>query len=305
MKFYFSLLFKRLNRQLKDLGIEPLIASIIFPCLFYWVSLSFFDKFIYANYLYSFITILIVFVISFPEHDDFIKQQFSPNTYRSIKIINHLLLVLPFVCFLLFKLCYFEVLIVVVLTVLLSYVKKPNKINFVIPTPFYRWPYEFTVGFRKTYLVFLFSYGISILSIYVDNFNLGVFAILSIFFLCSFYYSKLEPQFYIWVHAESPQGFLKNKIRIAGTYSFFLSLPILVILFIFYADQIHIAFIFELLGFLYMVMYIIMKYAFNSSGVSMLQGVIGVLCLLFPPALLLIIPYYYSRAINNLNKLLK
>ncbi|AXT63152.1 hypothetical protein D1816_23335 [Aquimarina sp. AD10] len=305
MKLYYTLLFRRINRHLKELGIEPIIAYVAIPCFMYWGSSSFFEKVMYANYLYPSLVVFFVATISFSKHDDFLKQQFSNLIYRGINVLNNVFLVLPFLFFLVYKQLYAESILVLLLVVILSFLKKLGKVNFVLPTPFYRWPHEFIVGFRKTFWVFLLSYGVSVISILVDNFNLGVFGIVSIFFICSLYYSNLEPQFYIWVHAMTPEEFLKNKITIAIRYSILLTIPIVSILAIFYFDQIYIALMFEVLGVLYVVMYILMKYAFNSLGNAMFQGIIGVLCLFFPPAMFLLIPYFYYKAKSNLTTLLK
>ncbi|WP_271784085.1 hypothetical protein [Aquimarina algiphila] len=305
MKLYFILLFKRLNRHLKDFGIEPLIAYLIIPGLFYLGSTSFFDKVMYPNYFYMLIGIVTVFIIRYPKHDELIKQHFLLTDFKSIVVINHILLAIPFILFLVFRMYYEEALIVFGMTIFISFIKKPGKFNLTLPTPFFRWPFEFVIGFRKTFWMFLLSYGIAIISINVNNFNLGIFSILSIFFICSMYYSKPDPQFYIWIHDMNPQGFLKHKISIASKYSIVLTFPIFLILSISYIDQMHIALIFSFLGLLYMIMYIVIKYAFLRDGVGMFQGIIGVLCILFPPAMLIVIPYFYFKAQRNLNSLLK
>jgi hypothetical protein len=41
--------------------------------------------------------------------------------------------------------------------------------------PFYKYPFEFTVGFRTNYFMFFITYFLAIMAIHVDNFNLGIF----------------------------------------------------------------------------------------------------------------------------------
>ncbi|MBK7030860.1 MAG: hypothetical protein IPH45_17355 [Bacteroidales bacterium] len=57
-----------------------------------------------------------------------------------------------------------------------SFTTHNSRWNFTIPTPFSKHPFEFAVGFRKTFLAWLFAYFLTIMAISVGNFNLGVFS---------------------------------------------------------------------------------------------------------------------------------
>jgi len=129
--------------------------------------------------------------------------------------------------------------------------------------------------------------------------------LVSVFFVCSSYYMKPDPDFYIWIHAMNSREFLQHKITIAIKYSFMLTTPILLVLAVFYLDQIHITLIFMILGWLYLIMYLLMKYSFRNLEMGMFHLIIGLLCLLFPPIMIIAIPYFYYKAINNLDLLLK
>ncbi|MFD2565209.1 hypothetical protein [Aquimarina rubra] len=233
------------------------------------------------------------------------KQHFSTASYRRIIVFNNVLKITPFAVFLLYKMFFLEALLVWFLAFLISFIKKRSKTSVIVPTPFGKKPPEFIVGFRKTFWVFFLIYGLTIVAVFKDNFNLGVFALVSIFFVCSSYYMKPDSSFYIWVHAMSSKEFLKHKIFIAFRYSLLLSFPVFLILSFFYIDQIHITLFFVGMGWLYLMMYILVRYAFQNQGLEMLQGVIGVLCLLFPPIMIIAIPYFYNKAKNNLDLLLK
>ena len=52
MKEYFILQFKMINRQLTEMGIEPIIGYVIGLLVFVGVSIKLFEKTQYAEYIY-------------------------------------------------------------------------------------------------------------------------------------------------------------------------------------------------------------------------------------------------------------
>lgn len=304
MKFYFLLQYKRIHRHIKDFGVSPVIAYGLIGILFYWGSVSFYESVLLPHYFYTIIAIVVVFISSSIKHNDAIKQYFSQVNYRKITGINHVLLATPFVLFLIYRSNYKESVIVYAASILLSFIKKPNGFSFVIPSPFYKWPFEFIIGFRKIFWVFIAAYGLAVISVYVDNFNLGISSIILVLLICSSFYTKQDSDYYIWIHAMKPKEFLKYKMKIAVGYSLMLTVPILLILSVAYLHQFHVVLIFEILGIVFVLLYVLLKYAFKGEGVGILQALIGGLCLLFPPALLIVVPYFYTKAIRNLNSLL-
>ncbi|SEL92582.1 hypothetical protein SAMN04487910_3607 [Aquimarina amphilecti] len=305
MKYYYQLQCKRLYRSFKDFGTEPIIGFPIIIGLFYWLSLSFFNQVPYASYVYVLLSTVFIYAFNTSGHNEFIKQHFSTSNFRKIKLLNSLIGVMPFVVFSLYKACYIEVFLIFVLALLTSWGRKRNKVSLIIPTPFNKQPWEFIIGFRKTFWLFFLIYALVIVAIVKGNFNLGLFSIVAIFFICSTYYLKKDPEFYIWIYAMNSKEFLKYKVVTALWYSFILTIPICISLSLFYADQIHVILLFLILGWVYLIMYVFMKYAFQSQGLEIMQGVIGVLCILFPPLMVITLPYFYNKALNNLDLLLK
>jgi len=305
LKYYFLLQSKRIHRHLKDFGIEPIIGYVVIIVLFYLLSSFLFENVMHANYIYLCISSLFVYGTNAAENRTFIKLHFSVTDYQKITILNAILKVTPFAIFLIYKGNYIEILLVYTIACCVSFIRKRGKISLTIPTPFSNKPHEFIIGFRKTCWIFLLNYGLAIIAVYVDNFNLAIFSMLSVFFVCASYYMKKDPEFYIWVYTMNPKEFLRYKIRIAFICSFIVLFPVFLILLIFYLNQLHIILLFYILGFLYMGMYILIKYAFQNQGVEIFQGIIGMLCLLFPPIMIIAIPYFYTKAKNNLELLLR
>lgn len=305
MKYYYQLQCKRLYRSFKDFGTEPVIGYPIIVVLFYWFSMFFFIRVPYASYFYIALSTTFVYTFSSSGHSEFIKQHFSSYNLKKIKLLNSLLGAMPFVIFLLYKTYYKEIVFMLLLTLLVSLLKKRSKVSLIIPTPFNKNPSEFIIGFRKTFWLFLLIYGLAIIAVVKGNFNLGLFAIVAVFLTCSGYYMKQDPEFYIWVYAMNSKEFLMHKVLIAIKYSFLLTIPLVVFLSMFYLHQIHIALLFLILGWMYLIMYVFMKYAFRSQGLEIMQGVIGILCILFPPLMIITLPYFYNKALSNLDLLLK
>ncbi|WP_299248643.1 hypothetical protein [uncultured Aquimarina sp.] len=305
MRYYYQLQYKRIHRSFKDFGTEPFIGYPIIVMLFYWLSSVFFDRVVYANYVYVLIGAIFAYSFSNPEHSKFVKQHFSTSGHLKIMVLNNLIKVTPFAMFLVHKMYYIETLLICLLAFFISFMKKRSSTSIIIPTPFGKKPAEFIIGFRKTVWLFFLIYSLTFIAVFKGNFNLGVFSLVSVFLVCSSYYMKPDPEFYIWIHAMNAKEFLKYKMLIAFKYSLLLTLPILVVLSIFYLDQMHITLIFLGMGWLYLAMYILIRYAFQNQGLEMLQGIIGVLCLLFPPVMIITIPYFYTKAIHNLDLLLK
>lgn len=305
LKYYFLLQYKRVYRLFKDFGIEPFLGYPILLFLFYWMSMSVFDSVLYANYIYVFISAVVAYALSSSEQRDFLKQHFSVINYRKFIVFANVLKVSPFALFLLYKAYVVEALLVYILAFFVSFMPKTGKLSVILPTPFGKKPAEFVIGFRKTFWLFLLIYGLAIIAVYVGNFNLGAFALIAVFLVCSRYYMKLDPEFYIWVHAMNSKEFIKYKITIALRYSLGLSIPVGSILGVFYPNQMHFILFFLSMGCLYLSMYVLIRYAFQQQGLEILQGVIGALCIIFPPVMIIAIPYFYKKAIQNLNVLLK
>lgn len=104
-------------------------------------------------------------------------------------------------------------LLLIIFAILLTLIKFSSKFNLIIPTPFNKKPFEFTVGFRKTFLIFPIAYFLTYKAIATGNFNLGLFSLILVSLTCLTYYSKLENDYYIWNYNLSPKVFLLEKLK--------------------------------------------------------------------------------------------
>ncbi|MFB1041191.1 MAG: ABC transporter permease, partial [Polaribacter sp.] len=176
--------------------------------------------------------------------------------------------------------------------------------NVTIPTPFSKKPFEFTVGFRKTFYVFPIAYFLTYISVSVGNFNLGVFSMLLIGITCFSYHSKTENEYFVWNYNLSSKEFLLKKIKTCLTYFSVLSLPIIITLGISFFNQIDILIVFIFLSYAYLTAIIFAKYSSFPNEINMSQVILIGLSFIFPPILLIFIPLFYSQSIKKLNTIL-
>jgi len=293
-----------LNRHLIDFGITPIIAYFIFIGVFVFGSHQLFERIGFALYIYPIIGLLNVFKLSTKDRNDFLKLSFASISYKKIRILENGFLILPFVLFLLYKQAFLMGLVLLVLAIILSLIQFNVTSNFTFPTPFKKYPFEFTEGFRKTFYIFPFIAFLTYKSVEVDNFNLGAFSILIFFISCISYFLKTEPSYYVWVFNKSAINFLRYKIRNAIIATSFLVLPIIVVLSVFYTNYIHFILMIYFVGCLYLALFITAKYADFPKSMNFPIIIILFLSISFPPNMLFTFPYLYKQAIKKLKTVL-
>ena len=302
--YYFRLQYRRLTRVITQIGLHPLAGIILIVAIFLGGSVLLFQKLAWAHYVYLILALFCVIAAGEKNRNEFLKNCFTPKDYKLIRIIENLILATPFFLILMLdhKCAMALILYLSAIPFSLFNVRTPS--HFVIPTPFFHRPFEFTIGFRKTYCIFVLAYIITYISIVVDNYNLGLFALLIIFFTSLNYYTKPEPLFYVWVNALKPVPFLNNKIKTATIYSLLLSMPIYLYLALFNPGNIIVTSLIEIVGILWVINSLLGKYAYYPSEVNLTQGFITLFCLFIPPVLLISIPILYSRSKTNLDSIL-
>ncbi|MBD79967.1 MAG: hypothetical protein CL840_13725 [Crocinitomicaceae bacterium] len=304
MYYYFQIQFKRLYRLLKEEKLNPVYTIIAVAVFFLGLSQALFEYVSQAPLIYSVLALSSLSGLGTTDRNEFLKNTFTNPEFRIIRIIENGILVLPFAGFLLYNLEYVYVLGVVVASVVMSMSDRTYSVVWAIPTPFYKKPFEFIVGFRKSILALLLGLGLAILSIVVDNFNIGIFGILVTYFICLNFYSYSEPEFFVWIHAEKPASFIWGKIKTGLVHGFYIGLPLTALLAFFYFDKVYFILMFQFLGMIYIAVSTIAKYAYYPSEINTTQMVMLIISMLFPPLLIVLIPYLFSKSKHNLSHLL-
>ncbi|AUC83380.1 ABC transporter permease [Lacinutrix sp. Bg11-31] len=305
LKNYFKLQLRILNRRLIDFGLPLFIAYLLFPVFFVLLSNFLFSKTEFSKIIYILISLVFIAKLSEKRRNDFIKSILNKTNYLKLRIIENLILALPFLAYLTFKQLIFHALLLTVLAALLAFVNFNSKLNLTIPTPFKKKPFEFTVGFRKTFYIFPIAYFLTYKAISVGNFNLGLFSMLLISFVCLSYYSKLENDYFIWNYNLTPKAFLLEKLKTCFIYFTFLNVPIVLTLCFSFNKEIDIIIILSLLCYSFLATIIFAKYSNIPNEINLPEGIIIAFCFIFPPALVITIPYFYSKSIKRLNHLLE
>jgi hypothetical protein len=305
MKEYFNLQYHLLNRKIVEIGFSPRVGYSLAIIAFYGISVVLFSSTEFAAYIYPFIPFSIVSKLSGKRRNDFLKTIFSVTNYQKIRVLENLMIVLPFLVFMLYEQSFLMAIILVSISVLMSIINFENSFNYTIPTPFSKKPFEFTAGFRKTFYIFPLAYFLTFKSIHVENFNLGIFSLLLITGAVLSYYSKPENEFFVWSFSLSPKYFLLNKIKIGLLNFSLLSLPVMISLIIFFPNESKSLVVFLLLSYIYILTVILAKYSAYPNEMNLLETMLIGFSLLFPPILLAIIPFFYTKSINQLNPILE
>jgi len=304
MKDYFNLQLVMTNRKIKEVGINPVLGYILGLLTFVLISEYIFHKTEFAKYLVMLACLSFQFRLSENRRTDFLLSTFGDKSKKRMRVLENLIVCIPFVSILAYKKLFFEAFILSLCSIIFALFSFRSNLNFTIPTPFSKRPFEFTTGFRKTLFIFPIAYALTIIAINVDNLNLGIFSMLLIFLTTLSYYSKPEGEYYVWVHADTPKSFLKKKIIIATKHSILLIIPILIGLLIFYPIEFDLILLFLLFGNLFLWAIVLAKYSAFPKEINLLEGFIIAFALSFPPLILVIIPYFYFKSINNLKLIL-
>jgi hypothetical protein len=305
MKFYFELQYKRLLRSFHSWGLNPYLGILLSTVAFIIISILFYNRITHPQYFYPLLALLSAYPLGNGKRNEFLKNTFKKSTYRNLRLSENLLIAIPFVTFLLIKHQWLLALATLIICTLISFYNKVGRSAFVIPSPFYKKPFEFTIGFRKNYLLIIILYTVGYIALWFDNFNLGMLVLLILTLVCMNFYALTEPEFYVWIHAESPKQFLKHKIKTALTYSVFISLPVIIPYIIWYPFKAYIPIMILFIGLLYIVTIIVAKYVNYPHQIRLLSTLKISLGMIFPPALLILIPHFYTQSVKKLNNYLR
>lgn len=304
MRDYFELQIVMTNRKIKEAGVNPALGYLLGLIAIVLLSEYIFYKTEFAKYLVILACLSFQFRLSEKDRTDFLLSTYGDKLKNIIRVLENLIISTSFVFILVYKSLFPEAIILLLCSITVALFSFHSNLNLTIPTPFSKNPFEFSVGFRKTFLLFPLTYGLTAISINVGNFNLGVFSMLLMFLITLSYYSKPEKDFYVWVHADTPKSFLMKKMMIATKNSTLLTIPISLGLLIFYPAEYNLILLFLFIGILFLWTLVLAKYSAYPSEINLPEGIIIAFALSFPPLILLVIPYFYTKSIKNLRLIL-
>jgi hypothetical protein len=293
------------NRRFQDAGIAPLLAYVITIVGFFALSFYLFKTTEFAKYIYVLTAIMLLGRLSETRRYEFLKMSFTDTVLKKIRTTENLICTGPFLLILLYEKHFAFALFLIIATIFLALVHFKTSIQTTMWTPFSKRPFEFCVGFRNTFYLICIAYALTPIAISVNNFNLSIFTLLLVFAIALSYYSKPEPSYYVWVHAQNPRHFLFNKIKTSLLYSTLMVSPIVVANAIYFSPNGGLLLLFLMIGWAFLIVMVLTKYAAYPEEMSIPQGVLLAICLWLPPLLLIMIPYQFKQSENRLKQFLQ
>jgi len=248
---------------------------------------------------------VLCFSFTSSERNTFLKSCFSKEKFYLIRLFENLLIGIPFIILLMINGIWLAALMIPIANCIIILFNNKREINYVLPTPFFKYPFEFLVGFRKTFFLILVMYAICVIAIIVGNFNLGLFSLIIIHLICVFFYLDLENYFYIWIHSLKSFDFLIKKIKIMLLYTSLLTLPILIALSLAFQNKFTIVVFVQIIGYISISASLLSKYAFFPNRIPLHKFIMFITSLVLVPLVVIFIPYFYVKSQLELKKILK
>ncbi|MCX6269140.1 MAG: ABC transporter permease [Bacteroidetes bacterium] len=294
-----------INRHLIGFGIHPVLGYGILALGFAGLSAWLFSKTDFADYIYVIIALTLISKLSETKRNEFLQICFADKTRYKIRLIENVAAATPFFLFLMYHAAFIPIAILTGSALLLAFYHVKSQFNLTVPTPFYKYPFEFIIGFRNTFYFITAAFFITFMAVATGNFNLGIFALILVFFTSISFYVNPENDFFVWIYRLTPGQFLIMKIKIALLFATFLVMPVTIALCTFFSSEIPVILGFQALCDLYLATIILAKYSVFPHQMNLPQMVIIALSVGFPPLLVGIIPFFIFQSVNRLKWLLQ
>ena len=129
------------------MGIHPALGVGIIAIASILIAIFLMQKTVYAHYIIGFLGLSVVASLNEKKRNDFLNLCFSKTKFLKIRLIENLLLISPFVIFLIFTEEYLIAGITLLLSEFFVFTHFNKKWSFHIPSPFSKYPFE-----RKVHL---------------------------------------------------------------------------------------------------------------------------------------------------------
>ncbi|HRI00268.1 MAG TPA: hypothetical protein PK006_04375 [Saprospiraceae bacterium] len=303
---YFKLQYKRIYRSLRDWGFSPLLSLFLIPIIGILFVFYIQYKTEYPGPVLIVLGTVLINGVNQKQKLDFLRNSLGDKLLGKIRLIEGLLIVIPLglICLLWLK-DGISAMILLCIGVLQSLVRVDffPKISF--PSLYALWPFEFTVGFRKTWFILLFGLSLVFIAHQSENVNLVFLSILlgSICFIS--FYAEPEHEYYVWIFNTTINRFLLIKIWTAFVCS---SLYYLVILGLSFLCFNKIEFpVLILIAFSYLILFemILSKYANFPHPISIPDSILLIISIIVPPFVIFTIPFFYKKSVRHLKSWLQ
>ncbi len=304
MKNYFLLQMRLAYRRSQSWGVHPLGLLLIGLTLFVVLAEYLYSKTSYAPYILIIGGIQTTAQLNGMQRNEYLKIVFSSSQYLKVRLCENLIVLLPFLILLLCHKDLLPALILGILGALLIGYRRIAHQSSSLYTPFGTKLYEFAQGFRRTYLIsallfFLLAAGVS-----YQNFNLSIFSFIILFLIMGQNYQTGEPDFFIWSFDRSSKKFIRLKIQYLVYNASILTLPMGIILGLFFPENWMITILIFFIGHIYLLNMLLAKYASHPGSISMPYGILVTISLILAPMLIPTAVFFYWKSLQKIRPLL-
>jgi hypothetical protein len=302
--YYLKLEWKLINRKLKKVGFNLTLFWIVVPALFTLIALNLVQKDTISAWVLLGGFSLLFQVPRSKMHHNFLEANLGKLNIILIRITRNLLISIPLVILFLVFHKWQQIIALLVFAILFSNFRAPQLNYFAIPTPYRKFSFEFIIGFRRFFWIWLILPPAVWVGSAYDNYSIALVALSIVMIIQIQFYNVQEPVWYIWNESKTPSEFLFHKFKIGTICSTIANtIPVFFVGAILPESIWMVAALF-MLALVMTIFSILSKYAWIPNQISTLQGILFACNLFFPPLLLFTIPYLYKKAENNLKNYL-
>jgi hypothetical protein len=280
------------------------LALLALVCIWGAASTLLYERLEWAPYLVVALAGTILIKLSGRARNTFLYHVFGQQKSRYIGLIEQAVLLLFFMPGLLIHQAYAASGIIVAMCFFRPFFGRWRSPSIVGPSFFQKRPFEFLAGYRKSILLYLALGIVCSIAVRVDNYNLALVCMSLVLLNAFSFYAAAEEAYFIWIFKQKSRSFLIKKCRDAFVNCLLYTLPFLVTLLVFFSASFDTSLFVWFLGSAAIFLMIISKYAAYPLSFNLSQSIILGLGFSFPLLLILIIPLFIKKSLQNLNPIL-
>ncbi len=299
--FALKLEWKRLNRRLKDWGLaKELIILTLFIALILLTILA--KK---SFILFSILSYLLIQSAMGVKENQFYKSILQEKNYLFFKRCKMVLYALPFLGILMYYGQWLHVLGVLTLVTLI-----PERLNTFsitngsIPSPFPTFSYKHNISFRKYFFLQLALLFLIIPAYKYHNFRLALFSVISIQIVIQLGAFLIEPRTYIQIHSRNSNQFLWQQVKNLWIHFIRWPGPIIALLLLLFPHEWIWFVVVIILVMLHGTYWIFLMYSKWPKEIQIPDVLLILISIWFPPLLILMMPFAFKKASENLKTVL-
>jgi len=301
--YYFNLQRKRFERAVQEFGLAPWLAYTLIAFIFTLFVHLLYIKTSFPAAILTFSGLIYPFKLSQEKRTDFLKSLFTEH-FNKIRLLENLFVSIPVMIALFIKLEFLYLAVLMISLIILSFWRGKSLSSKSYNKLFSKYPFEFTSSIRLTAPIFILSYFLCGMGLYVDNYNLSVFSLALIFFMTMTFYSIQEAKYLIWIFDKSVDQFIFHKFISGLKYALISSLPIIISICWFAPQHWYIVALIVICGLANLLNIIIIRYGIYPKEYGLFDSLAIVFCVLMPPFALISIPLYYKKLRTSIKPLL-